>query len=85
MQKCRFKIVLAGETTVQKDIELASVNDAWEFVFEHLNSLPPDAILEIKSEQGERVISVGAAAAKNIRDMRSDRRSYSTENHVVPL
>ena len=61
------------------------MNEAWEFVFEHLNSLPPDAIIEIKSEQGERVVSVGAAAAKDIRDMRTDRRSYSTEYHVIPL
>jgi hypothetical protein len=85
MPKCLFKIVRPGESVIEKHLDIASVNEAWDHVFEHVNSLPPQAVLEVKSDKGERVVSVGAGAAKLIRDTRSARARYSTECQIIPI
>jgi hypothetical protein len=60
MRRYYLKISIASSVTI------ASINEAWDRVFELVMELPPCALIEVTGDGGDQVLSVAAAVAKGI-------------------
>jgi hypothetical protein len=74
-----------GSSLIEKAVELHSINAGLDVVFDHLDKVPPRAVLEVADQRGERVISVCAATARGIREVLASRPRALNEHNVLPI